>query len=175
MRLMAQARSDNRFGQSESKVVVAAPLITQLAIPRFLAGGDNSRLALDLTNLTDYPQTLMVNLQASGLVKLEETASRQVSLSPGQRTTLFIPVSAAMGYGEGSIDAVISGLEVPGETLPLSKGHWTLGVRPARPRRPAALTAWFIPVCHGSCPQKPSAASRQRRCRDSWRSAVIRR
>lgn len=155
MRLMAQAWSDNRFGQSESKVVVAAPLITQLAMPRFLAGGDNSRLALDLTNLTDYPQTLMVNLQASGLVKLEETASRQVSLSPGQRTTLFIPVSAAMGYGEGSIDAVISGLEVPGETLPLSKGHWTLGVRPAWP----AETRSFNSVVHTGMPwQLPAEA-----------------
>lgn len=133
MRLMAQAWSDDRFGQSESKVIVAAPLITQLATPRFLAGGDSSRLALDITNLTEKPQTLMVSLQANGLVTLEDTSSRQVRLQPGQRTTLYVPVSAAMGYGEGSIDALITGVEIPGETVAPGKGHWTVGVRPAWP------------------------------------------
>lgn len=148
VRLMAQAWSEDRFGEGESKVVVAAPLITQLATPRFLAGGDSSRLALDLSNLTDYPQTLMVNLQASGLIALEDNAPRQIRLRPGQRTTLLIPVSAAMGYGEGAIDAVITGLDVPGETLPSSKAHWTIGVRPAWP----AETRSFNAVIHPEMP-----------------------
>ena len=148
MRLMAQAWSDDRFGQSESKVIVAAPLITQMATPRFLAGGDSSRLALDITNLTERPQTLMVSLQASGLVTLEDTSSRQVRLKPGQRTTLYVPVSAAMGYGEGSIDALITGVEIPGETVAPGKGHWTVGVRPAWP----AQTRSFNGVMHPDMP-----------------------
>lgn len=148
MRLMAQAWSDDRFGQSESKVIVAAPLITQMATPRFLAGGDSSRLALDITNLTERPQTLMVSLQASGLVTLEDTSSRQVRLQPGQRTTLYVPVSAAMGYGEGSIDALITGVEIPGETVAPGKGHWAVGVRPAWP----AQTRSFNGVMHPDMP-----------------------
>ncbi|MDI4751715.1 tRNA-dihydrouridine synthase, partial [Salmonella enterica subsp. enterica serovar Anatum] len=43
--------------KGESKVVVAAPVIAELNMPRFLAGGDVSRLVLDVTNLTDRPQT----------------------------------------------------------------------------------------------------------------------
>src|SRR5690606_41726983 len=38
--------------------------ITELNTPRFLASGDTSRLTLDLTNLTDQPQTLNIALTA---------------------------------------------------------------------------------------------------------------
>jgi uncharacterized protein YfaS (alpha-2-macroglobulin family) len=61
---MAQAWTAEDFGNSESKVIVAAPVITELNTPRFLAGGDTSRLTLDITNLTDKPQTLNVALAA---------------------------------------------------------------------------------------------------------------
>jgi uncharacterized protein YfaS (alpha-2-macroglobulin family) len=63
---MAQAWTEDDFGSSESKVIVAAPVITELNTPRFLASGDTSRLTLDLTNLTDQPQTLNVALTATG-------------------------------------------------------------------------------------------------------------
>ncbi len=66
---MAQAWSDEDFGSSEDKVVVAAPVIAELNMRRaFLAGGDTARLTLDITNLTDKPQTLNVQLAASGLI-----------------------------------------------------------------------------------------------------------
>ncbi len=71
LRVMAQAWTADDFGSSDSKVVVAAPVIAELNTPRFMAGGDNSRLTLDLTNLTDRPQTLNVQLTASGLLQLQ--------------------------------------------------------------------------------------------------------
>jgi uncharacterized protein YfaS (alpha-2-macroglobulin family) len=49
LRLMAQAWTEDDFGSSESKVIVAAPVIAELNTPRFLASGDTSRLTLDLT------------------------------------------------------------------------------------------------------------------------------
>ncbi|PLN16246.1 hypothetical protein CWM87_29040, partial [Klebsiella pneumoniae] len=57
LRVMAQAWTADDFGSSEDKVVVAAPVIAELNTPRFLASGDTTRLALDLSNLTDKPQT----------------------------------------------------------------------------------------------------------------------
>lgn len=51
-------------------MIVAAPVIAELNMPRFMAGGDTSRLTLDVTNLTDRPQTLNIQLTASGLVSL---------------------------------------------------------------------------------------------------------
>ncbi|MFW7344204.1 hypothetical protein V0R37_22015, partial [Pollutimonas sp. H1-120] len=83
-------------------------------MPRFLASGDTSRLTLDLTNLTDQPQTLNVALSASGQLSLEGAQPRPLTLGPGDRTTLFIPVRAQEGYGDGEITAQVSGLTLPG-------------------------------------------------------------
>lgn len=60
LRVMAQAWTADDFGSNESKVIVAAPVIAELNMPRFMASGDTSRLTLDITNLTDKPQKLNV-------------------------------------------------------------------------------------------------------------------
>lgn len=133
LRLMAQAWTDDDFGSSESKVIVAAPVITELNTPRFLASGDNARLALDLTNLTDKPQTLNVALTAGGNLALEGSQPQPVQLAAGERSTLFIPVRALDGYGEGEIAAQVSGLTLPGETFAPQQKSWKIGVRPAFP------------------------------------------
>ncbi|MEL9683409.1 alpha2-macroglobulin, partial [Escherichia coli] len=99
LRVMAQAWTADDFGSNESKVIVAAPVIAELNMPRFMASGDTSRLTLDITNLTDKPQKLNVALTASGLLELVSDSPAAVELAPGVRTTLFIPVRALPGYG----------------------------------------------------------------------------
>lgn len=86
-----------------------------------------------MTNLTDKPQTLIINLAASGLLELMGQDPAPVNLAPGVRTTLFIPVRAREGFGDGEIQAQISGLNLPGETLPVQHKQWKIGVRPAFP------------------------------------------
>ncbi|MBZ4069690.1 alpha-2-macroglobulin family protein [Escherichia fergusonii] len=133
LRVMAQAWTADDFGSSESKVVVAAPVIAELNTPRFMASGDTSRLTLDITNLTDKPQKLNVTVSASGLLELVGESPAPVELAPGVRTTLFIPVRALTGFGDGEIQANISGLDLPGETFGDQHKHWKIGVRPAFP------------------------------------------
>ena len=133
LRLMAQAWTDDRYGMAQAKTVVAAPLVAELAAPRFLAGGDETRLALDLSNLTDKPQKLEVKLNADGQLNLLGEAVQNVTLSPGQRSTLQIPVKASGGFGSGVVKVTVSGLDLPGETLAPFSREWTLGVRPAYP------------------------------------------
>ena len=118
---------------TKSKVIVAAPVIAELNMPRFMASGDTSRLTLDITNLTDKPQKLNVALTASGLLELVSNSPAPVELAPGVRTTLFIPVRALTGYGDGDIQATISGLALPGETVADQHKQWKIGVRPAFP------------------------------------------
>ena len=162
LRVMAQAWSEDEFGSAESKVVVAAPLIAELNTPRFLASGDSTRLALDITNLTDSPQTLNVALTASGLVELQSQQPAPVSLAPQARTTIFIPIAAKDGFGDGEISAQISGLTLPNETFAPQHKQWKIGVRPAWPAQtvntgtmlapgqswtaPADLLAGFAPA-----------------------------
>jgi len=134
LRLMAQAWTDERYGMAEGKTVVAAPLIAELSAPRFLAGGDETSLALDLSNLSGKAQKLDVQLSAEGQLELAGVAvSQAVQLKEGQRTTLRIPVRALGGYGQGRIKVAVQGLDLPGESLPPFSREWTLGVRPAYP------------------------------------------
>lgn len=81
LRVMAQAWTADDFGSNESKVIVAAPVIAELNMPRFMASGDTSRLTLDITNLTDKPQKLNVALTASGLLELVSNSPAPVELA----------------------------------------------------------------------------------------------
>lgn len=94
LRLMAQAWTDERYGMAEGKTVIAAPLIAELSAPRFLAGGDQTTLALDLSNLSGKAQKLDVQLSAEGQLALVNETHQSVQLTQGQRTTLRIPVRA---------------------------------------------------------------------------------
>ena len=145
LRVMAQAWTTEDFGSSEGKVVVAAPVIAELNMPRFLAGGDTSRLTMDVTNLTDKTQNLQVTVSASGLVALESQQPKPVNLAPGARTTLFIPVRALDGFGDGEISADISGLQLPGETFAPQHKQWKLGVRPAWPAQTVSSEVMLNP------------------------------
>ncbi len=155
LRLMAQAWTDERYGMAEAKTVVAAPLVAELAAPRFLAGGDQTTLALDLTNLSGKPQRLDVQLESTGQLDLAQSAGGQtapIQLKDGQRTTLRIPVRAVGGYGQGHFKVTVNGLELPGENLPPFSREWTLGVRPAYPaqlkqfRAVLKGDAWSLPA-----------------------------
>jgi alpha-2-macroglobulin len=134
LRLMAQAWTDERYGVAEGKTVVAAPLIAELSAPRFLAGGDETTLALDLSNLSGQAQQLKVQLSAEGQLSLTQPAAETaVNLADGARTILRIPVRALGGYGQGRVKVSVQGLALPDEELPPFSREWTLGVRPAYP------------------------------------------
>ncbi|MET1080632.1 MAG: alpha-2-macroglobulin [Pseudomonas sp.] len=136
LRLMAQAWSDERYGMAEAKTVVAAPLVAELSAPRFMAGGDETSLALDLSNLTEQTQKLDVQISTEGQLSLIQSPGAQVAplqLAKGERTTLRIPVRALGGYGQGRLNVKVQGLDLPGETLPPFSRSWSLGIRPAYP------------------------------------------
>lgn len=133
LRLMAQAWTDEDFGHAQNKVIVAAPVISQMALPRFMAGGDRSQLTLDLTNLTDETQNLTVNFSADGMVHLKGAAEKEVTLAKGQRTSVNVPVEAANGFGQGEVFMTVKGLKLPDESSNTYKNSWKIGVRPAYP------------------------------------------
>ncbi|MHC6227596.1 alpha-2-macroglobulin family protein [Pseudomonas sp. X10] len=133
LRLMAQAWTDERFGMAEGKTVVAAPLIAELSAPRFLAGGDVTELALDLSNLSGKAQQLTVQLSSEGQLSLAQGTQQNLNLAEGLRTTLKIPVQAEGGLGQGKVRVRVTGLQLPGEPASVFEREWTLGVRPAYP------------------------------------------
>ncbi|PHM38283.1 alpha-2-macroglobulin family protein [Xenorhabdus innexi] len=141
VRLMAQAWSDEEFGNGERKVIVAAPVVTQMSLPRFMAGGDHTELALDLTNLTEQPQKLALNFGTTGLIQLQESANKTITLETGEKATIHIPVKAGYGFGQGEIFLTLDGLKVSNE-IQQYKNSWKIAVRPAYP----AVTRQFANI-----------------------------
>jgi uncharacterized protein YfaS (alpha-2-macroglobulin family) len=64
LRLMAVVATPEQFGSAEAEVQVAAPLVAELATPRFLTVGDSAVIALDLHNLSGAAQTFKVDVSS---------------------------------------------------------------------------------------------------------------
>lgn len=128
IRLMALSFSADKFGHNDKEVTIAAPIITQLAMPRFLAMGDETTLALDVTNLSGEQQQLTVQLSSSGPVAAFER-SKNITLEEGEKITLNYAVKALAHEGKASFSLNISGIKL----LEDVNRQWSLGLRPAYP------------------------------------------
>ena len=152
LRIMAQVWTEDRYGMAEAKTVVAAPIIAELSAPRFLAGGDQTTVALDISNLSGKAQKLDVTVSAEGQLSMPGgDPLKTLQLKQGQRITLKVPVAAQGGLGQGKVKVLVSGLDLPGENLPPFSREWTIGVRPAFPaqlrhyRATLNEQAWTLP------------------------------
>jgi alpha-2-macroglobulin len=126
LRVMAVAFSDNRFGAAEQELIVRAPLVSEIAMPRFLASGDQSALTLDLHNLSGRTQRFNLLLNASAPLELE-TVSRELMLDDGEKVTLRYPLAAALDLGVGRVL-----LSVGNDAISVERS-WELAVRPPFP------------------------------------------
>ena len=131
LRIMAQAWDNNRFGRAEKTMKVAAPVIAELTTPRFLSGGDQAILALDLHNLTGSTQNMQIDVSTSGLLYQNEKQSITVKLDSKQKNIIKIPVAADYGYGKGKITIDVKGIVLEDNSDFNISRSWTIGVRPA--------------------------------------------
>ncbi len=127
VRLMAIAFSADQFGMAENRVTVAAPVVSQINLPRFLAPGDVSQIAVDVRNMTDSHQSLSVDLSADDLIEFMDPTHHDITLAPMQRQILRLGITARPGFG-----AARMGLQVNGGDVGIDR-HVFLPVRPAWP------------------------------------------
>ncbi len=134
LRLMAVAYSDRRYGSAEREVTVAAPVVAEIAMPRFLAMGDEAFIALDVQNLSGQDQELTVALKAGKPIVLTARAEHQLSLKDKAKTTLRFPIRATHAVGAGDIDLRVDGIRLEDSGPPIAmQRQWRLGTRPAYP------------------------------------------
>ncbi|MDM8538344.1 MG2 domain-containing protein, partial [Desulfobacterales bacterium HSG17] len=126
LRLMALAFDTNNFGWAEKEVTVAAPVVTQLAMPRFMAPGDKSEFTLDIHNLSGEAKDISMTLKTDGPIELEK-GEQTLQLADQEKTTIRFPVTARADYGTAGIT-----LKLSGEDISLNR-NWTLPVRPGYP------------------------------------------
>lgn len=129
LRWMAVAWSDRSYGSAEAESVVADPLIAQLARPRFLALGDQSRLTLDLVNQSETRQEISLEMTASGGLTPQQWYE-SLTLEEGERQVLTFPVQAeALEPGELSLRIVNGDRD---QLIDIDR-QWRLGIRSAFP------------------------------------------
>ncbi|MDR3158159.1 MAG: alpha-2-macroglobulin family protein [Zoogloeaceae bacterium] len=127
LRLMAVVAAPSSFGNAESNLIVAAPLVAEISTPRFLTIGDSAVVALDLHNLSGAAQRLEVELANAGGLVIGE-AKRSVALKDQQKTTLRFPLASGSAFGLVPISLNVSG------SLKL-KREFALQVQAATPRQ----------------------------------------
>lgn len=98
LRLMAVASTADAYGNAEREVTVAAPIVAELSMPRFIGPGDNSTLALDVTNMMTSEQNIAIKLGADKLLRIAQ-GERTIKLAPRQRNILRFNVEATEPFG----------------------------------------------------------------------------
>ena len=127
IKLMAVAFTEDSVSSSEQEVIVAAPLVTQLSIPRFVAWGDESTIALDLNNLSGSSQTLNVSLTSSGAVVLKEF-NESIVIKDKTKKTISLPINVGYKGETSTINLNVEGVD----DYPISR-QWKLNSRSAYP------------------------------------------
>lgn len=162
VRLMAVAFGDDAYGSAEQEMQVAAPLVTQLTKPRFLASGDQAEIVLDLHNLSGVTQKASIDVSTENGLSFTDQPDplhwqKQVELAVNQKLSLHIPVTAGQEFGLIPIRAAISGLhDLPEGARDQFVRETSLRVRPAW--APSRLS-WQQAIHPGQAFQLPQSAA----------------
>ena len=130
LRLMALAFSDDEFASQESKITIAAPLVAQASLPRFLAKGDQSLAVIDLRNMEQDTQTLELQVEADELLGGKNLV-QSITLDANQRYSLELPLLAKSHTGLSSITFKAS-VQSKTSNYQLTR-NWSVGFRPVFP------------------------------------------
>ncbi|SON56309.1 hypothetical protein HDIA_2768 [Hartmannibacter diazotrophicus] len=125
VRVMVMAWSKAGVGHGEKDVVIRDPVVVNASLPAFMAPGDSSRIALDVTHLDGPAGAMKVAVTSQdGLVSIDQQAgTRSFDLANGGKTQLLMPITART-VGDAAIDVAL--------TTPDGKElvkHLTLGIR----------------------------------------------
>jgi hypothetical protein len=107
LRVMAVVSSADSYASAQAETVVAAPLVAELNMPRFVSPGDKATIALDVTNLSGSPQEVKVAVSASGPLKITGSAE-PIKLADKQRQILKFQAEALDAWGLAPIQVKVT-------------------------------------------------------------------
>ena len=123
LRLMAVAWSAGGVGQAETTMTVAAPVVADLVLPRFLAPGDSALASLAIDNVSSPAGSYRFQLIAEGPVSIREPATVLADLAQGQR------IDAGFRLQADALGAARMTLAVSGPDDFYLERSWDLAVR----------------------------------------------
>ena len=124
VRIMAMAWTEDAVGHASADVIVRDPVVVTLSPPRFLRVGDESRLLVEVNNVSGEAGSYSVGL-ALGDGIATEAAATETDLAEGERIALDLGLS---GLAIGDWPVVVTLTQPDGSTL---VKELLLGVRPA--------------------------------------------
>jgi len=127
LRLMSVAWSASRMGGGETTMIVRAPLIAEMTLPRFLAPGDVAQVTLALRNLDGKPGDYKIEIATNGIVSVDGTTVEAKGLQQGAEVRQQRNLTAE-ALGVATITLSVSGPD--GYSLVREK---KISVRPASP------------------------------------------
>jgi alpha-2-macroglobulin len=111
LRLMAVATSSSKIGHADRPLTVRDPVVADIVLPRFLAPGDKSQVALNLDNVEGKPGSYTATVTASGPLGLAGGAPQTVvteNLNVGQRVLVPVEVDGT-GLGIANVTLRLTG------------------------------------------------------------------
>ena len=108
LRIMAVAWDADKVGAGDFPLVVRDPVVATLSLPRFLAPGDKSRIAVSLQNLSGPAGDYKVTLTAAGPVTLGDGAVTTQHLD-AQGTANFRVALWGNGVGDSKLRLTLLG------------------------------------------------------------------
>ncbi|WNJ95535.1 alpha-2-macroglobulin [Vibrio ruber] len=124
---MVVVYGDHSYGSADKEMTVADKVVSQIAMPRFLAMGDKSQVSVDLHNLSDTAQTLQVSINVEGALT-SEGLQQELTLADKEKTVLTVPIAGADIEGQGVIQLNVSN----GDDINITR-TWRMGVRSPYP------------------------------------------
>jgi uncharacterized protein YfaS (alpha-2-macroglobulin family) len=126
LRLMAVAVAAHKMGSASAAMIVRDPVVAMVALPRFLAPGDDARLAVTINNLEGPAGDYALKMTATGAGGFASPVDRTIHLDAGANfSDGFIIATTTVGNVAIHLD-----LAGPGD-LRLAR-DFKIGVRPAQ-------------------------------------------
>jgi alpha-2-macroglobulin len=130
LRLMVVASTPDAYGNADREVMVSAPIVAEIAMPRFIGPGDNSTFALDVTNMMGSAQDVSIKLSSDKLLKIAD-GERTLKLTDKQRSILRFNVEPTEPYG---LSRVMLDVKTTGAKPVVIHREFALQIQPPVPR-----------------------------------------
>lgn len=107
--LMALAWNEQQVGQAERAVKVVAPLVAEIGWPRFGARGDETRVLVQLRNMSGEDQSLSLTWTLTGGLQAGGALPETLALKNGEERWLTLPLTVTGASGVASLQLAASG------------------------------------------------------------------
>lgn len=105
LRLMAVAVDGDTYARAQAPLTITAPLLVEIATPRFAAPDDTFDVPVKIFNTTDRPMSVATGIKVAGPVDIPP-ALPTCNVQPGRSTTLWCKArTVSMGHVDITVNA----------------------------------------------------------------------